>query len=281
MIKKALLTLSALSLFLLPQVAQSDTTQDTTIRYKQNYKQEQKQSKQHKPFSIEVGTKFLSYAPPDHLHKTVENLYNNLKFEIKKWPSSFYPFIKVQYSPIKNLSLEADLGFLVVEDLTASGVVNTIFGSDTLYKEEIYVNTTFNESSVGMNIKYYLNTESGRIYFGLGAAKISEKLNIKVKLDMYDGEDGNLLAYYDGTHNYYGETYQINTLFGVEIPLLKGLNLDFFINYTIEGKCNLNLVSKIEKAQGIGANLSEERIDEKKGTSYVGLGIKYDLPIGF
>ncbi len=217
----------------------------------------------------------------DQRHETIEQLYKNLHFTIEKWPRSYFPYIKAQFSPTDNWSFEADLGFLILEDLTGSGRVNIICNKDTLYKNDIYVNTSFQESSVGMNVKYYLNTDSGRLYFGLGGSKISEKLSIEAKVDVYDGKDETLLAYYDGIHKYYGESYQVNTLFGVEIPLLKGLSIDFFLNYIIEGKCTAKLVSKIEVADGLAATLSEERIDEKKGTSYVGLGIKYDLPFGF
>lgn len=298
MLKEALF---ASLLFFLPLGAQSDTTLDTIPNtktnyrqnYKQDYKQEQKQpqqpqqqitqqkQKQHKLFSIGVGTQFLSYEPPDQLHETIEDLYNNLGFKIKRWSRSYFPYIKAQISPTDNLSFEFDYGFLVFEDMTGSGRVNTILGNDTLYRNDIYVNTSFKESFKGLNIKYYLNTNSGRIYFGLGGSKISKKLTIEAKMEVYDGKDGTLLAFYDGTHNYAGESYQINTLFGVEIPLVKGLNVDFFINYIIEGKCTAKLVSKVEVADGLGATFSEERIDEKKGTSCVGLGMKYDLPFGF
>ena len=291
-------TLFALFLFLFPQIAQSDTTIDTIpdikTNYRQNYKQEQKQEqkqpkqqiaqqkqKQHKLFSVELGTQFLSYEPPDHLHETIENLYKNLMFNIERWSRSYFPYFKAQISPTDNLSFEFDYGFLVFEDLTGSGRINTIMGNDTLYRNDIYVNTSFKESFTGMNVKYYLNTNSGRIYFGLGGSKISKKLTIEAKMDVYDGKDGTLLAFYDGTHNYAGESYQVNTLFGVEIPVFKGLSVDFFANWIIEGKCNAKLVSKVEVAEGLGATFSEERIDEKKGESRVALGVKYDLPFGF
>lgn len=237
--------------------------------------------KKYKPLSIEVGNRFLANESLDQRQETIRKLYENMQFEIKKLPSSNYPFIKAQWSPTNNWNFEAGLGFLVSEDITGSGRVNTICGSDTLFKSDIYLNTSFNESFVGFNIKYYLNTESGRLYVGLGAEKISEKVRIDAKVDVYDATDGKRLAFYDGTHNYSGESYQVNTLFGVEIPVLEGLNIDFFFNYTIEGKCTAKLASKIEIAQGLGATLSEEKVDEKKGTSYVGLGIKYDLPFEF
>lgn len=286
MFKETMLGLSFFLLPFIPNILCADTSNIKNPRYQLNQSTRQEQVTQlnkqvknkqvkHKTFSVEPCFYFLSHAPEDKKDKEIERLYNGMFMNIESWPQTIFTGINLEWYPNESLSFGYNTGFLFPQNLEGKGKVNMIMDKDTLFTYDINANTSFNEFYLGANIKHSLNTKSGKFYLGIGASVMQEQINLNVKVEMFDHPTDEKIAYYDGKREYRGTAFLVDAYLGTEIKITKNFSTDLFLKYTVFGKCKNDLKCLVEDAENMGANISEQKIDDKAGTVYFGAGLKF------